>query len=58
MNARTKTFMIAAVLASALAGIFANGQLVSQASAGATRDDNNGFTDDFFLEDCHFSSAS
>ncbi len=50
--------MIAAVLASALAGIFANGQLVSQASAVATRDDNNGFTDDFFLEDCHFSSAS
>ena len=64
MNARIRTFMIAAVLATMLVGIFASGQLVlSQASAAkaqttaATTNDNGGFTDDFFLEDCHFSST-
>ena len=56
MNAKKSTFMIAAILAGTLTGIFANGQLVTQAGAAAN-DNNGGFTDDFFLKDCHFSAT-
>ena len=53
MNARTKIFLLAAVLATAVAGIFANGQLV----AGV---ENNSQKDKGFIEppeDCDFSST-
>lgn len=52
--------MIVAVLAGSLAGFISSGQLASQASAAtvtATADGSGGFTDDFFLEDCHFSAT-
>jgi hypothetical protein len=38
-------------------GIFANGQQLAQAGATESKADNDiGFTDKFFLENCHFSS--
>jgi hypothetical protein len=60
MNASTTTFMIVAILTGSLVGIFVTGQQASQASAAtatAAADDNSGFTDDFFIEDCHFSAT-
>ncbi len=55
MNNRTKIFLLVSVLATALAGIFANGQLVAGVEADSKKD--KGFTDEFFIEDCDFSST-
>lgn len=54
MNARTKIFLLAAVLATAVAGIFANGQLVARAEANSQQD--NGFVEPI-TEGCTFSST-
>jgi len=54
MNARTKIFLVAAVLATVVAGIFANGQLVARAEANSQQ--GNGFIEPI-TEDCDFSSS-
>lgn len=56
MNARTKIFLLAAVLATAVVGIFANGQLVAGVQ-GSAKNNNGEFTTQFFPEDCDFSST-
>lgn len=57
MNAQTKVFLSTAVLATVLAGVFANVQFaLARSGATASITDDIGFTNKFFLEDCHFSS--
>jgi len=55
MNTRTKIFLLAAVLATTVVGVFANGQLVAGVEENSKK--NNGFTDEFFTEDCDFAST-
>jgi hypothetical protein len=55
MNSKITAFLLAAIGATVFAGALANGQL---ALAGVdTARDKIGFTDDFFLEDCDFSTT-
>jgi len=58
VNTRTKVFLLAAVIATALAGIIANGQQLAQAGVkGGTNEQQVGFTEEFFIEDCTFSDT-
>ncbi len=53
MNARTRIFLLAAVLATAVVGVFANGQLIARAEENSHQ--GNGFIE--APEDCTFSST-
>jgi hypothetical protein len=55
MNSKITAFLLAAIGATVFAGALANGQL-ALAGVEAARD-KIGFTDDFFLEDCDFSTT-
>ena len=56
MTRGTKILLVAAVLATTLISAFANGQLGLVGEAGALTKQKTGYTDEFFLGDCDFSS--
>ncbi len=56
MNAKITAFLLAAIGATVFAGALANGQLALAGVDAAARD-KIGFTDEFFLEDCDFSTT-
>jgi hypothetical protein len=57
MNSKKKVFLLAAVLVTAIAGLFANGQFAMAGGEDSSKKTNKGFTDEFFLEDCNFLST-
>lgn len=57
MNSRITVFLIAGLAATVFAGALTNGTLSSSGLDAATERDGVGFTDEFFLEDCDFSTT-
>ena len=58
MNNRSKLFLLSAVIATAVTGIFVNGQMASAGGGGPQKGTHKiGFTDEFFLEDCTFATT-
>ena len=55
MSRRAKTYVLAAVAVGMLAGVVANGQF-AWAGAGGSGTSKEGYTDQFFLDDCTFST--
>jgi len=60
MNTKTKIFLLAAVAATAFAGIYANGQQFANGqqllTAASSEKSNDGFTTEFFTKDCTWSN--
>lgn len=57
MNNRTKILLLAAVVTTVFAGVFAGGQFAMAKGGGGSENPNIEFTDTFFLEDCDFSTT-
>ncbi|MGI0037099.1 MAG: hypothetical protein ACRD99_01915 [Nitrososphaera sp.] len=61
MNSKTKTLLLAALAATVAAGIIANAQQFAAAGSQMTAqfsETNNGYTDEYLLEDCDFATAT
>lgn len=56
MHSKITAFLLAAIVATVFAGALANGQL-GPAGIEAAERDKIGFTDEFFIEDCDFSTT-
>jgi hypothetical protein len=57
MDSRITAFLLASVGATIFAGTLANGQLAPASIDAAERNNDIGFTEEFFLEDCSFSTT-
>jgi hypothetical protein len=57
MDSRITAFLLASVAATIFAGTLANGQIAPASIDATERNNNIGFTDEFFLEDCDFSTT-
>jgi hypothetical protein len=57
MNNRTKLMLLAAVVATVFAGVFASGQLATAKKDVEADAEKIGFTQEFFIEDCDFTDT-
>ena len=57
MDSKITAVLLASVAATIFAGTLANGQLAPASIDAAERNNNIGFTEEFFLEDCNFSTT-